>query len=76
MRLASSFPFDSTWQRTDKPRITGNYRGTTDEIIQWVRVQVGLVRQRRARRRSSRVTGTNRPRATSRRAPVGTAPAT
>ena len=41
VRLAGTFPFDATWQKTDKPRITGNYRGTTDEIIQWAACKWG-----------------------------------
>ena len=41
VRLAGTFPFDATWQKTAKPRITGNYRGTTDEIIQWAACKWG-----------------------------------
>jgi hypothetical protein len=34
--------FNSTWQSTYKPRITGNFTGTTDEIIQWASCKWGL----------------------------------
>jgi hypothetical protein len=34
--------FNATWQATYKPRITGNFTGTTDEIIQWATCKWGL----------------------------------
>jgi hypothetical protein len=41
VNLASSFPYTSAWQTADRPRITGNFTGTTDEIIQWVACKWG-----------------------------------
>ena len=41
VQLAGSFPFTSAWQTADRPRITGNYKGTTDEIIQWAACKWG-----------------------------------
>jgi hypothetical protein len=34
--------FNSTWQSVYKPRITGNFTGTTDEIIQWASCKWGI----------------------------------
>lgn len=34
--------YDSFWQNNYKSRITGNYKGTTDEIIQWAACKWGL----------------------------------
>ena len=33
--------FNRAWQRKYKPRITGKFRGTTDEIIQWASCKWG-----------------------------------
>ncbi len=41
VQLASSFPFTAHWQNNYRPRIKGNYRGTTDEIIQWAACKWG-----------------------------------
>ena len=34
--------FDATWQLEYKPRINGNFSGTTDEIIQWASCKWGI----------------------------------
>jgi hypothetical protein len=34
--------FNSTWNAQYRPRITGNFTGTTDEIIQWAACKWGL----------------------------------
>ncbi len=34
--------FNHAWQRKYKPRITGNFHGTTDEIIQWASCKWGI----------------------------------
>src|SRR5262249_10649926 len=35
VHLPDNSAFKHAWQVKYKPRITGNFRGTTDEIIQW-----------------------------------------
>jgi len=42
VRLPDNRAFDRAWQRKYKPRITGNFRGTTDEIIQWASCKWGI----------------------------------
>ena len=39
--LANFSQWNSTWNSTYKPRITGNFQGTTDEIIQWAACKWG-----------------------------------
>jgi autotransporter family porin len=42
VRLPDNDAFNRAWQRKFKPRITGNFRGTTDEIIQWASCKWGI----------------------------------
>jgi autotransporter family porin len=42
VHLAESSAFDSTWKDTYETRITGNFTGTTDEIIQWAACKWGI----------------------------------
>lgn len=39
--LATNPDWTSTWNNTYRPRITGNFSGTTDEIIQWAACKWG-----------------------------------
>jgi autotransporter family porin len=39
--LANFSQWNGTWNSTYKPRITGNFQGTTDEIIQWAACKWG-----------------------------------
>jgi hypothetical protein len=39
--LAKFSSWNTSWNSTYKPRITGNFTGTTDEIIQWVACKWG-----------------------------------
>lgn len=39
--LGNFSQWNTTWNATYKPRITGNYTGTTDEIIQWAACKWG-----------------------------------
>ena len=41
VHLASTFPYTAAWQANDRPRITGNFTGTTDEIMQWAACKWG-----------------------------------
>jgi hypothetical protein len=40
--LANDPAYDATFQQTYKPRVTGNFTGTTDEIFQWAACKWGL----------------------------------
>jgi hypothetical protein len=40
--LPNNTAFDRAWQRKYKPRITGKFQGTTDEIIQWAACKWGI----------------------------------
>ena len=40
--LANDPAYDATFQQTYKPRITGNFTGTTDEIFQWAACKWGI----------------------------------
>jgi autotransporter family porin len=40
--LPANRAFNHAWQRQYKPRITGKFRGTTDEIIQWASCKWGI----------------------------------
>jgi len=40
--LPAQRTFNHAWQRKYKPRITGNFHGTTDEIIQWASCKWGI----------------------------------
>ena len=40
--LANDPAYDATFQQTYKPRITGNFTGTTDEIFQWATCKWGI----------------------------------
>ncbi len=42
VRLADNSSYDATWQAKYKTRITGNFTGTTDEIIQWAACKWGI----------------------------------
>ena len=42
VHLAKSDAFDSTWNEKYEPRITGDFTGTTDEIIQWAACKWGI----------------------------------
>ncbi len=42
VRLPDNDAFNRAWQRKYKPRITGHFRGTTDEIIQWASCKWGI----------------------------------
>ena len=39
--LANFSQWNATWNATYKPRIDGNFQGTTDEIIQWAACKWG-----------------------------------
>src|SRR5262245_26073407 len=41
-RLPVYGDYDPRWQRDYRPRISGDFRGTTDEIIQWAACKWGL----------------------------------
>ena len=40
--LGNDSSFDATWQAKYKTRVTGNFTGTTDEIIQWAACKWGI----------------------------------
>jgi hypothetical protein len=40
--LPNNTAFNAAWQRKYKPRITGQFQGTTDEIIQWASCKWGI----------------------------------
>jgi autotransporter family porin len=42
LRLPAVAHFDRTWNRQHRPRISGAFVGTTDEIIQWAACKWGL----------------------------------
>ena len=42
VRLPDNPALDETWPRKYKPRIDGNFTGTTDEIIQWASCKWGI----------------------------------
>ena len=42
VHLPDNRAFNHAWQVKYKPRITGNFRGTTDEIIQWASCKWGF----------------------------------
>lgn len=42
LSLRNHSDFNATWQAQYKPRITGNFKGTTDEIIQWASCKWGM----------------------------------
>ena len=42
VELADNSSFDEKWQQKYKTRITGNFTGTTDEIIQWAACKWGF----------------------------------
>jgi len=42
VELANDPAYDDTFQATYKPRVTGNFTGTTDEIFQWAACKWGL----------------------------------
>jgi hypothetical protein len=42
IHLPKNTGFNTKWNRQYKPRITGNYKGTTDEIIQWASCKWGI----------------------------------
>ena len=42
VHLAASDAFDSTWNEKYESRVTGNFTGTTDEIIQWAACKWGI----------------------------------
>ena len=42
VNLPDNPAFDETWQKEYKPRITGDFTGTTDEIIQWASCKWGI----------------------------------
>jgi hypothetical protein len=42
IHLPKNTGFNTTWNRKYKPRITGDYKGTTDEIIQWASCKWGI----------------------------------
>src|SRR5256885_4659157 len=42
VHLPNNSGFNHAWQVKYKPRITGNFRGTTDEIIQWASCKWGF----------------------------------
>jgi autotransporter family porin len=42
VHLAASDAFDPTWNAKYEPRITGDFTGTTDEIIQWAACKWGI----------------------------------
>ena len=39
--IGNSFDFTATWKSNYLPRVTGNFTGTTDEIIQWAACKWG-----------------------------------
>ena len=71
--MGTNFDYTSKWKADYFPRITGNFTGTTDEIIQWAACKWGMVRQRRARPGRDRGVrlATRRTRVTSRTASDG-----
>ena len=46
LRLSKVSSFDDAWNERYRPRITGAFVGTTDEIIQWAACKWGLSGQR------------------------------
>jgi hypothetical protein len=42
VQLPDNPALNATWQQHYKPRITGNFAGTTDEIIQWASCKWGI----------------------------------
>src|SRR5262245_22226275 len=42
LRLRAASSYDRVWNRRYRPRITGAFVGTTDEIIQWAACKWGL----------------------------------
>ena len=69
VQLPDNPAFDQTWQEKYKPRINGDFTGTTDEIIQWASCKWGISddltrapRRCRSRRGISRRSATSRPR--------------
>jgi hypothetical protein len=42
LRIRNHPAFNATWQSKYRPRVTGNFTGTTEEIIQWAACKWGL----------------------------------
>jgi len=49
VHLPDNSAFNHAWQVKYKPRITGNFRGTTDEIVQWASCKWGFGRSEERR---------------------------